>query len=115
MSDTHRIIFRFSPRYMMTSTAKITILVLIVLALGAGVYYWTSSQNTQTESIPEGTVLEADANLGATTTLPTGGSTSDASLDTDLSSIDAQLNAFSSDSAAVGTSLNDQAVTQSSI
>ena len=114
MSDQHRIIFRFSPRYM-TRTAKITILVLVVLGAGIGAYYWMSSQSTQTENIQGGTVLEADANPGATTTLPTGGSTSDASLDTDLSSIDAQLNAFGSDSAAVGTSLNDQAVVQSSI
>lgn len=114
MSDTHRIIFRFSPRYM-TSTAKITILVLIVLALGAGTYYWMNNQGAQTGDLQGGTVLEADANPGATTTLPTGGSTSDTSLDTDLSSIDTQLSAFSSDSAAVGTSLNDQAVVQSSI
>lgn len=99
----------------MTRTAKIVILVLVVLALGAGTYYWVSTRGAEVEDTQAGTVLGADENPASTTTLPTGESTSDASLDTDLSSIDAQLSAFSSDSAAVGTSLNDQSVEQSSM
>jgi len=99
----------------MTRTAKIVILALVVLALGAGTYYWMGRQNAQTNGTQEGTVLGTDESPASTSTLPTGGSTSDASLDTDLSSIDAQLSAFSSDSAAVDTSLNDQSVEQSSI
>lgn len=92
-----------------------TILVLVVLALGVGAYYWMNSRGTQTGDAPESAVVETGANPEATTTLPTGGSTSDASLDTDLSSIDSQLNAFGSDSAAVGASLNDRSVEQASI
>ncbi len=101
----------------MTRTATIVILVLVVLAAGIGAYYWMNNgeDDSWIPSAQEGATAGGDTSLESTTTLPTGSDTSDASLDTDLSSIDAQLGAFGSDSAAVGSSLNDSAVQQAAL
>ncbi len=100
----------------MTRTAILVIFALILLAAASGAYYYRMNRDS---SVPAGTdeaaLLGGETSLASTTTLPTGSNTSDASLDTDLSVIDAQLGALSSDSNAVGTSLTDTAVAQSTL
>ena len=98
----------------MTRTATIVIFVLIVLAVASGAYYWTN-QDSSSRGTEEAAPLGSEVGLESATTLPTGSSTSDVSLDTALSAIDAQLGALSSDSAAVGTSLTDTSVEQSTL
>jgi hypothetical protein len=75
----------------MTSTAKIIIAVVVVAVLGAGLYYWYTTNYGM-------------ANDGSA--LPSGTSTNDAALEQDLTTINANVNAANSDSAAADASVN---------
>lgn len=88
----------------MSQSAKIiTGLVLAVIVLG-GLYYWYTSKNG-----PGGASDQSAQSAAETTTLPSGGNTSDASLSQDLNSIDAQMQGVSSDTADVSASVQAQA------
>jgi len=89
----------------MSQGAKIiTGFVVVVIVLG-GLYYWYSSQHASSSTTGTAqTVPDTE-----TTTLPTGSSTSDTSLNQDLNSIDTQIQGVSSDNANVNDSVNAQA------
>jgi uncharacterized protein HemX len=80
----------------MSQTSKLVlgIAVLLVIALGA-YYYWHSQQASQVTA----------SNPTEVTTLPSGSSTSDTSIEQDLSSIDSQIKASNDDNANVHTSV----------
>jgi hypothetical protein len=85
----------------------IWLVVIIVIALGVW-YFWSGSNNapvSQTSTAP------SSATTGTQTT-PASGGTSNAALNQQSASIDAQLQGASSDSASVDQSLNDKPVTQ---
>jgi hypothetical protein len=84
----------------MSTTAKVLIGIVVLVLIGAGIYYYTK------------TPAAAPAN---TAELPSGSDTSDAALDKDMQSMDAQMSAFSQDNASIDSGLNDQQVQQSSL
>lgn len=84
----------------MSTTWKVVIGVVIVVLIGTAAYFWS----TEKASAPQDTAA-----------LPTGNSTTDDSLDKDMQSMDAQINAFTSDNAAIDSGLNDQQVEQDSL
>lgn len=88
----------------MSQNAKIAVGVAVVLVLAVFGYYWY-----QHEAKPEGA---DDVFTNASTTLPSGTSTSDRSLNQDLAAIDAQLTGLSSDQAAVNSSVEESGQTQ---
>lgn len=100
----------------LTYMAKVVAVIVVLLALGAGVYYWMSSKQQpapapqqQTAAAPSTGQASAPSNAGLTP------GTSDAELRSDVSTVDRQMAGFSSDSASVNSGLNDQPVQQSSI
>lgn len=71
---------------------KTFIILVVVVAIGAALYYWVPS-------------LEKDI-MAPTDTTATTADTSDAALDSDVSGVDAELSAFDADNAEVDSSLS---------
>lgn len=90
----------------MSSTAKVTVTIIVILVVLGGVYWWLLGQNAPAS--PGAT------NAGNSATQLTNGNTN-ADLNQDLATIDAQMNGLASDSASVNQSLSDQPVTQSQL
>ncbi len=85
----------------MTKTAKVIVTIVVVLVVAGGIYWWVMGQNSSTNYQS-----------------PTGSNTSgnsDTALNQDLATIDGQMSAFSSDSASIDQSMNDQPVAQSQL
>lgn len=81
----------------MSQTTKLVLGVAIaVMVLGSGYAYW---KNTQ--------IKAGQNNPAEVTTLPSGKETTNTALDQDLSAIDAQLQAVSSDNANVSASVTN--------
>ena len=95
----------------MSSKAKLAITIIVIVVALGGVYWWLTSQ--------QGALAPSTAPGGASTSqngaaqpqLTSGNSNAD--LNQDLATIDAQMNGVSSDSASMNNSFNDQPVTQS--
>jgi uncharacterized protein YpmB len=83
--------------------ALVAIIVIIIAVL-----VWFFAMHNKAKAPVEGT----DQSPAATTTLPSGTSTSDAALNEDLSSIGAQMQGLDSDSANADASLNESAQAQ---
>lgn len=81
---------------MILTTQKIVLVVVVILAIGAGVYYWYSSQ-------PQGQPQEQG--------MPNNVS----DLQKDADAIDAQIKSFEADNASINSVLKDKQVPQSSI
>jgi len=84
----------------MTSTAKTILAVVVVAVLAAGFYFWYTGMNPLAPT----TGSESDS-----TALPSGSDTSDAALQQDLTSINANVQATNADSQAVDSSMSGQA------
>lgn len=84
----------------MSQNAKIATAVVVVLVLAAAGYYWYHSMKPADAG---------DVFTNASTTLPSGTSTTDNSLEQDTAAIDAQLKGLSSDQATVNSSVNESA------
>jgi hypothetical protein len=99
----------------MSKTSKITIGVIIVII---AVIVWflmagknpVSVQPTSSAPAPQNAPAPASTSSEGLSTSPTD--TSNAALNQDLTSIDAQLNGLASDSANIDQGLNDQPVSQ---
>lgn len=85
----------------MSTTWKVVIGIIVIAAVAAGIYLATGHK------------VAAPTNESAA--LPSGSATDDASLDKDMQSMDAQINAFASDDTSIDSGLNDQEVQQSSL
>jgi hypothetical protein len=94
----------------MSYIAKILIAIAIIAGL-SGIYYWYKSDSISDYE------QSTDTSAAVTTsdTLTTGANTSDSALTEDLTTVDAQMNAFESDNANVTAGLNDEAGAQSSL
>lgn len=79
----------------MSQTSKITlgIFAVVVILLG-GFFYWQMTNTSSTDENAE------------TTALPSGQATDDSSLEEDLASIDAQIQAVGSDNSSAGESID---------
>lgn len=97
----------------MSNIAKIILIIIIVLAGGA--YYWYSSGDMSGNKIEDENSMAAAETVETSDTLPTGADASDATLEKDLVTVDAQMNAFASDNASVDSGVNDQSIEQSSL
>jgi uncharacterized protein HemX len=84
----------------MSQTTKTVLGIAIVAVVLAGAYYYWH-QHSATTSASTSSASAADV-----TTLPSGSSTTNASIEQDLSSIDAQIQAANTDNAAAGASVN---------
>jgi uncharacterized protein HemX len=82
----------------MSQTSKLVlgIAVLLVIALGA-YFYWHQQQARESSTA---------SNPSEVTTLPTGSSTSDTSIEQDLSAIDAQIKSAHDDTASASASVD---------
>ncbi len=92
----------------MTATVKATVWIVII-AIVVGVIWWWYIAATVPGAYPtnSGTSSSGASNLTA--------GNSNANLNQDLATIDAQMSGFNSDSASINQSLNDQSVTQSQL
>lgn len=98
----------------MSKTVKI-VLWVIILIIVVVVVWLVMAGNSTNNAVPAGqaspvAVPPSTSTSGVLQTSPTD--TSNASLNQDLGSIDAQLNGLASDSASVDQGLNDQPVPQ---
>jgi hypothetical protein len=87
----------------MNSTTKIVIAIIAVVLIGGGLY-WYAMQNGQLPGYPS-----AGTPVNDSTALPSGSNTSDASLNQDMSAINANIQASNADSAQVNDSVNAHA------
>ena len=78
---------------------------VVIVVLGGGYWLW-STREAQAPSMSQGA---GDEN---TPSMSSPSDTSDAGLDQDTAAIDAQINAASTDSATVNSTVNDQPVEQ---
>lgn len=81
----------------MSSSSKITIAVIVVLILGAGVWWYTSM--SATKSAPA-QARQTTATLSDGTLTTSASDTSDTSLSADISSIDGGMNSLSAAASA---------------
>ncbi len=90
----------------MSNFAKAVLLLILVLA-ALGIWYAAGPKtNSPSMSMPV-----SEVPVGVAATVPAGNA-SDASLDADISSVDAGLSDVDTNSAAVDAGLNDKPVTQ---
>lgn len=99
----------------MSTSIKIVLLIVIVIVAGTAIWWWSMGQGS-----PVGYNTTNSGNPGGTTNTPSGGSSlsqgnTNAELNQDLAQIDSQVNGFSSDSASIDQSLNDQSVSQTQL
>jgi len=100
-----------------------SVIAIVALALVAWAAYWyMGSGGPEVAPVPvaeEGSSVDtgSTATLPAApaATLPTGGSTANASLDQDLGAIDSQIGAFGTDNTSVDQGLGDQSVPQATL
>jgi hypothetical protein len=83
----------------MTSTAKTILAVVVVAILATGFYVWYTGTN------PFATTNGSESD---STALPSGSDNSDAALQQDLTTINANVQATNADSQAVDSSMNAQ-------
>lgn len=96
---------------------KAVIGIVVIIALGAGAYYWYNSMQPAPQepvAITTPSTTTAAPSPGAATAVGASGQT-DAALSGDAATIDAAMQSFSSDNAEVNASLSDQAEPQSSL
>ncbi|MBU6323693.1 hypothetical protein KGQ55_03330 [Patescibacteria group bacterium] len=96
----------------MSTNLKVLIAAIVIIVVGGGLW-WQFGRGSGGGSASENSQPASAAPVSDT--LPTGSSTSDASLQTDLNAIDTQINSFGSDNASVQSGLTDQPVQQSSL
>lgn len=89
----------------MSKSTKLMLSILVLLIVAGGLYYWFVYRAGMTP------VTGAEFNESSTT-LPSGSSTTDTSLQQDTAAIDAQLKGLSSDSTSVQSSMDESAQTQ---
>ncbi|MDP2593774.1 MAG: hypothetical protein Q8P36_00320 [bacterium] len=94
----------------MSKGNALLIVIIIVAIAGLGAWWYSSGPSGWSPSVQYGTEVPP-----TTTTLPSGTSITDTSLDQDLSAIDSQIGAFDSDNANVSAGLSDQQIEQSSL
>lgn len=97
----------------MSRTGKTAVLVVAVVVI-VGLWWLMSRENayapTADTNAPSSPA--SGSGLGAGTAPTSAQNTSDAGLEQDMASIDAQLNTLGSDSAAIDQSMNDKPVEQ---
>lgn len=82
----------------MSQTSKIVLgIAVLAVLLGGAVYYWHSTRDTDDTA--------TNASASDVTTLPSGASTTDSSIEQDLASIDSQIQAVANDNADAGASV----------
>ena len=88
---------------------KVVIGIIVVVVLLGGLWWFASQQGVPAVNPGNMPAAGNNTNNGAAIS---GRSTSDASLNQDLSNVDSQMNGFSADSANVDKGLNDQPIPQ---
>jgi hypothetical protein len=103
-------------QYIFDFMVKAVIALAVLVALGAGAYYWyTSMQPAPVEEVAQTpTSTEPAPTPGAATAVAASGQTDEA-IATDAATIDGQIQQFGSDNADINSSANDQTVPQSSL
>ncbi len=96
----------------MSGNVKIVLWIVLLVAVLGGLYYWYSS--TKPVTTPATQTADTTGTPAAPTgpTLPTGADTSDAALVQDVTSVDADMSAMTTDTATIDSGLNDKAVAQ---
>ena len=99
-----------------TMTKTIWIIVVAIVIIGGGIWIWAAKHTSNVDlgqSSPAATGSMAN-NAGSTATSSTSAlqGNSDAAIQQDMTSVNAQMNGFASDSASMNQSLNDQPVSQ---
>ena len=82
--------------------------VIAVIVVGGGIWWWAATRNPA--SSPSLISSNQAANPVPTSSLPQGDSNQ--SISQEMTSIDAQMNGLSSDTANISSSMNDQPVQQ---
>lgn len=83
-------------------------IVIVVVIIGVAAYLMRSPAGMPPSPSPEMQPSDTMATDTNTTALPSGTSTSDASLNADLNSVDAQMSGFSSDESAANQGVSDE-------
>lgn len=96
---------------MSTTYKTVLALIVLVIVVAGGLYYWFYVRTGINPFANTEAVIEEES-VPATTTLPSGDSTTDAALDEDLAAISAQLDALGSDSANIDAGLEEAAAVQ---
>jgi cytoskeletal protein RodZ len=92
----------------MSKNTKIVIGIIIIVIIAGGIWWWYASKQNGTGGAPS-SASQSNAEQNDGTAAPVlSQSTSDASLNQDLSAIDGQLNGLASDSASADQSLSAQ-------
>ncbi|KND49236.1 MAG: hypothetical protein AB203_02470 [Parcubacteria bacterium C7867-008] len=81
----------------MSQNTKVAVAIAVVVVLGVAAYYWYAKMMPQ-----EDTTFTT-----ASSTLPSGNSTTDTSLNEDTAAIDAELKGLIADQATVNSSVDD--------
>ncbi len=98
----------------MSTTAKVALIIVIIAVVAGGAYWWLAGQNNASApSAPPSGSISSNTAANAQPTLTSGNSNAD--LNQDLATINAQMNGFATDSASMSQSLNDQPVSQSQL
>lgn len=90
----------------MTTTAKVIVTIVVILVVFGGMYWWLMG---------DGGSYSQTSNTYSNGQPALSSGNSDADLSQDLAAIDGQISAFSSDSASIDQSMNDQPVAQSQL
>src|SRR4051812_17335236 len=95
---------------------KIVIALAVMVALGAGAYYWYESMQPAPTQAPvadvqQNTTPAQPQTTGVAAAVAASGQTDEA-LASDAASIDSEIQAFSSDNADINSSMSDQPVQQ---
>ena len=93
---------------------KAVLWIIVALLILAGVYYWYTHKAVAPATTTSAAAVTAAPASSAqrASSLPSGSDTSDAALAQDASSINAQMQSFNSDNAAIDSGMNDKPVSQ---
>ena len=92
----------------MSRNAWIGLGIVVAVVIIGGVVYAMSNPASAPGTAPYGSESGTGSYAEPTSTLPSGTSTSDASLNTDLKSVDSQMSGFNSDNAAASQSVSQE-------
>jgi hypothetical protein len=90
--------------------AAVSIAVIAIVLAGGYYVYISNKVSTPAPQTATNTATPQDTNTGPT--LPSGSDTSDAALQKDVASVDADMSAMAGDSASIDSGMNDKAVPQ---
>ncbi len=102
---------------MSTNAKIITGIVVVIVVVGGAIWYWNANETyTANNAVgygnPTSTVTTTQTTTTTTTTAAMPQGNSDQAIEQDMTSANAQMNGFSSDSASIDQGMNDKPVEQ---